>query len=188
VPNWHFRQNYGISSNFVDLVDFSPKWRQSLATITQLPPQPDRFSLHYDAHLYSRRRHPVSAQRQPDGTYSTPGWSFEDYTRGHIVERKIGAGRRANPPLWVFDAVQLRERVLFVSEKRAGYRTPQTGTYEERLERIRKKNNLIRPRLIVILDKLCSEYVGLKVTSQVLQTLLDADGGWRLRLRILIHG
>ena len=136
-----------------------------------------------------RRQFPVEARQLTDGSWLTPGLSFEDYGGMQMQHRKSASyERRLDTPLWALNNRMLRELVVTFMEERAGFRKPQTGGMRgtlppalvdpiaialenERLdtellrERLARAQAAIidqRPRLQAVMEKLCKAYVEIK--------------------------
>jgi hypothetical protein len=134
--------------------------------ITKLPPGPERRELHYNNRLHIEPKYPVSAEFKAGGEVSSPGIAFEDYRSMSTQVHKQSGERRLPTPIWSLSDELLRKTLVAYMESRAGFRTPQTGTEQERLERAQQKISETRPEHIATLKRLCAEFVTLKQSAE----------------------
>ena len=120
-------------------------------------------SLAFDPYQFANRAsHPVSAELTGDGSWSSPGISFDDYSRMTTQRKKSSGERRLPTPEWAVNTEKLREVVTRAYEIRAGLRYQQQGTEMERLRRAQVLLIKKKERRLVVLDNLCREFVELK--------------------------
>jgi hypothetical protein len=131
------------------------------------PPMPARNFEHFDKYLFDGTQpddghKPVSARYEGFGEFSTTGIAFEDYERMSTQIRKQSGQRRLPTPSWAVNERQMRALLVRFLERRAGFRSPQPGTYAARLQRADEKIKARTSSLVQSMDKLCVEYVQLR--------------------------
>jgi hypothetical protein len=118
--------------------------------------------LSFDKHAFADRvAFPVQVRLNRDGSYDTPGWSFEDYSRGHTFAR-APVYRRNPVPEWAINDKLLRELIVFAFERRVGLLKPQPGTLAERMARCRELVPTKRQALVEVLNKICARHLAAK--------------------------
>ncbi len=128
-----------------------------------------------------RKNYPVSATRNTDGSFSTYGIDFADYSRCHTEVHKLSPNRRLDAPEWAFNETARRELLLNFCERRVGINKPwqKPASVEElriRLEAAQRKMQEKEASLRATLQTICADYVALKK-----KPLLDPDERKRLR-------
>ena len=131
---------------------------------TLCPPAAAHSILKSEPPFGGSHQNPVSVEFQAEG-FQTPGVSFEDYSRMSTQVRKQSGQRRLRTPSWAVNERQLRALLVRFFERRAGFRSPQPGTYAERLQRADEKFKALSASRIQVMDKLCGEYVQLRSTG-----------------------
>jgi hypothetical protein len=104
---------------------------------------------------------PVNVDFTADG-FSTNGLSYEDYAGMHMTSGALAPCRRLETPDWALNDTRMRDVLIAYMELRAGWRRPQTGTPESRLQRAIKRRLGNKPRFTETLTKLAKDYVALK--------------------------
>jgi len=118
--------------------------------------------LAFDPHQFFKHNAPVHSEYAGNGEFTTTGVSFDDYSRMHGGQQSLFRGRRAPPPRWALNDVELREVLVRFLERRAGLLRPQCGSYTERIKRARAKLARRAPFDSALLDRLCRAYVAAK--------------------------
>jgi hypothetical protein len=78
---------------------------------------------HFDKWQFANRRpHPVSATSDGHGSFSTPGVSFEDFSRMSTMQRKTTGERRLPTPSWAVNDKELQHLLVVFMEVRACFR------------------------------------------------------------------
>ncbi len=111
-----------------------------------------------------RKKNPVSARPGVDG-WVTTGLSFDDYARCQTTQRKTTGERRLPTPLWAMNNPLLRRVLVTFMEERAfskKERATLRGGLKERLERAKAKIISKRPAAVLVMDRLCGEYVEIR--------------------------
>jgi len=108
---------------------------------------------------------PVSARITATGWISN-GISFDDYARMQSHTRKIARERRLPTPPWAMNNALLRRVIVTFMEERAFSKKERarlkSGGLRERLENAKARIIAKRPAAMVVLDRLCAEYVEIK--------------------------
>ena len=118
--------------------------------------------LSFDKHAFAGRSAlPVRVRLNRDGSYDTPGWSFEDYRRGHTFAR-APVYRRNPVPEWSLNDKLLRELIVFAFERRVGLLKVQPGTLAERMARCRELVPAKKEALLAVLSNICARHVAAK--------------------------
>lgn len=118
--------------------------------------------LSFDRHAFAGRvAYPVRVRLNRDGSYDTPGWSFEDYRRGHIFTH-APVYRRNPVPEWAVNDKLLRELIVFAFERRVSLLKPQPGTLAERMARCRELVPAKRQALVEVLKRICARHLTAK--------------------------
>lgn len=78
-----------------------------------LAPRFDEFQ------FQDRRNYPVSASFNPDGSWSSYGIDFADYSRCHTEIHKLSSARRLDAPVWAFNETARNELLLYFLEQRS---------------------------------------------------------------------
>jgi len=119
----------------------------------------------FDRHQFAgRKSNPVNARVGVDG-WVTTGLSFDDYSRCQTSQRKTTGERRLPTPLWAMNNPLLRRVLVCFMEERAfskKERATLKGGLKERLERAKAKIISKRPAAMLVMDRLCGEYVEIK--------------------------
>lgn len=121
----------------------------------------------FDEHSFAgKRNHPVSATMTARGWISN-GVSFDDYSRMSTRTKKTSGERRLPTPLWAMNNAMLRRVLVTFMEERAFSKKERSTIrgnvgLKERLERAKARIVTKRPAAIVVLDRLCEEYVAIK--------------------------
>jgi hypothetical protein len=118
--------------------------------------------LAFDPHQFFRPSAPVHAEYAGNGEFTSSGVSFDDYSRMHKGGQNLFRGRRAPPPRWALNDLELREVLVRFLERRAGLLNPRGGTHAQRIKRARAKLASRAPVDSALLDRLCREYVAAK--------------------------
>jgi hypothetical protein len=113
-----------------------------------------------------RKKLPVSAKLTATGWLSN-GVSFDDYSRMQTSTRKIAGERRLPTPAWAMNNPMLRRVLVRFMEERAFSRKERLAVrkkagLKERLDRACARIMSKRPNAMVVLDRLCEEYVEIK--------------------------
>jgi hypothetical protein len=93
------------------------------------------------------------------------GVSFDDYGRMQTLKKKTSGERRLPTPMWALNNPALRRVIVQFMEERAFSKKERLkirGGLKRRLENAKVKIISKRPAAIVILDRLCAEYVTIK--------------------------
>lgn len=147
-------------------------------------------STSFDPHAFAgKRSHPVSATITATGWLSN-GVSFDDYSRMSTQTRRTSGERRLPTPLWAMNNPMLRRVLIHFMEERAFSKKERTNSaflkrvddsgdkiklgLKERLERAKAKIATKRPAAIVVLNRLCGEYVEIK-TKGLKPGMTDAE-------------
>jgi hypothetical protein len=121
--------------------------------------------MRFDATQFAgRREHPVSAHITANGWISN-GIDFDSYSRMSTQTRKQSGERRLPTPLWAMNNPMLRRVLVHFMEERAFSRKERQslrGGLKERLDRAAARIITKRPATMLVLDKLCGEYVEIK--------------------------
>ncbi len=113
-----------------------------------------------------RKKLPVSAKLTATGWLSN-GVSFDDYSRMQTTTRKIAGERRLPTPAWAMSNAMLRRVLVRFMEERAFSKKERLAVrkkagLKERLDNAKKRIMSKRPNAMIVLDKLCEEYVEIK--------------------------
>jgi len=117
---------------------------------------------------YHNRKHPVHAEVDGAGEWTSNRISFDDYSRMNTQTRKQSGARRLATPEWALDQTKLRALIVRLFEVRAfgtgmwRRKDLGVGTEQERLQRAMAKMAADKPKKLTVLDGLCVEYVTLK--------------------------
>jgi hypothetical protein len=133
--------------------------------------------LSFDRHAFADRvAYPVRVRLNRDGSYDTPGWAFEDYSRGHTFAH-APVYRRKPVPEWALNDKLLRELIVFAFERRVGLLKPQPGTLAERMARCRELVPAKKEALIAVLNNICARHVAAKCEGAPVEELriLEAE-------------
>jgi hypothetical protein len=131
------------------------------------PAAPHMYSS-FDLHQFANRpNYPVRADAAADGEWTSPGISYEDYSRMSTRRARKQTGcRRLDTPEWALDPTKLRAVITRYFELRAfgtAYRRlPIVGTEKERLARAQAKMQATKPSKLAVLDGLCVQHVKLQ--------------------------
>ena len=114
----------------------------------------------------NRKSQPVSAHITATGWLSN-GLSFQDYSSMHIRTRKSCGERRLPTPAWALNNPMLRRVLVAFLEERAFSKKERAklrkkAGLKERLNHARAKIISKRPAAILVLDRLCAQYVEIK--------------------------
>lgn len=107
---------------------------------------------------------PVNAHITATGWLSN-GISFDDHNRMQTRTRKMSGERRLPTPMWAMNNPMLRRVLVRFLEERAFSKKERCsfkGGLKERLDRAKERVISKRPAAMVVLDRLCEEYVGIK--------------------------
>jgi len=119
----------------------------------------------FNPHSFSSRHNlPVGATMTATGWLSN-GVSFDDYGRMQTLKKKTSGERRLPTPMWALNNPALRRVIVQFMEERAFSKKERLkirGGLKRRLENAKVKIISKRPAAIVILDRLCAEYVTIK--------------------------
>src|SRR5208283_2415143 len=113
-----------------------------------------------------RKKLPVSAKMTATGWLSN-GIAFDDFYRMQTTTRKIAGERRLPTPQWALNNPMLRRVLVRFLEERAFSKKERLAVrkkagLKERLDNARKRIMAKRPNAMLVLDKLCAEYVEIK--------------------------
>ena len=117
-----------------------------------------------ESQFSGKRAHPVNATITATGWISN-GIDFGDYSRMSTSRRKTSGERRLPTPLWAMNNPMLRRVIVQFMEERAfskKERLKLRGGLKLRLERAKARIMTKRPAAMVVLARLCDEYVEIK--------------------------
>ena len=129
---------------------------------------------HFDRWQFGDRRpHPVSAKSDGHAGFSTPGISFEDFSRMSTQQRKTTGERRLPTPDWAVDDKKLQHLLVVFMEERAGFRKHKKPLVEKKkdltktalLARLEKAKEIVMHRRVgqrAAMRKLNEEYIHLR--------------------------
>ena len=114
----------------------------------------------------NRKSQPVAAHITATGWLSN-GLSFQDYANMHVRTKKSCGERRLATPIWAMNNPMLRRVLVAFIEERAFSKKERAklrkkAGMKERLNHARAKIISKRPAAMVVLDRLCAEYVEIK--------------------------
>jgi hypothetical protein len=137
--------------------------------LARLAPAAPHMHSSFDLHQFAYRPNsPVHADAAADGEWTSPGISFDDYSRMSTQTKKRSGRRRLDTPEWGLDQTKLRAVITRYFELRAYGRAKRynpiigVGTEQQRLAGAQKRMQADKPKRLALLDKLCVEYVALK--------------------------
>lgn len=125
--------------------------------------------------VFKHRLRPVSAEVDGAGYFHTPGIDFSDYARMQTMQRKTSGERRLPTPSWAVNQAELRALLVVFFERRAGIRTPGTGSLIQRLNEAQRKLLAKIPAKVAVIDHLCREYMAVKSTDPARARLLQSE-------------
>lgn len=128
-------------------------------SLRKLPPAAAHGVLETEPVFGKRGRHPVSAELDGDGGFSTPGIAFEDFSRMKTVQYKLAPSRKLEVPAWAVNDSALRMLIVRFVERRAGIRELGIGSHTDRLAAAQAKLRSLISRKSDVLDRLCRAYV-----------------------------
>jgi len=133
----------------------------TVPTITFCPPRPAHILAAPEPIFADRTNHPVHAEAVADSEFTTPGLSYDDYSRMSTQRRKTTGERRLPTPAWALNLSTPEGHLLLARffELRAHIRFPRKGTPRERLQFAQEKMIDDIPRIVEVLDVLCREFV-----------------------------
>jgi hypothetical protein len=116
--------------------------------------------------MIPRKKLPVSAKVTATGWLSN-GIDFTDFSRMQTTTRKIAGERRLPTPAWALSNPMLRRVLVRFLEERAFSKKERLAVrkkagLKERLDNARKRIVSKRPNAMLVLDRLCTEYVEIK--------------------------
>jgi hypothetical protein len=129
---------------------------------------------HFDKWQFANRRsNPISAASDGHGGFTTPGITFEDYSRMASMFRKTTGERRLPTPSWAIDDRKLRHLLVVFMELRAGlvcFKKPLVEKKQDltpealkvRLEKAKQKLLSRRDGKQALMKRLNEEYVELR--------------------------
>jgi len=129
---------------------------------------------HFDRWQFGDRRpHPVSAESDGQGSFTTPGISFDDFSRMSTMQRKTTGERRLPTPSWAVNDKELQHLLVIFIEERTGFRKHKdplvekkkdltTETLKARLEKAKEKVMARRDGQRAVMHRLNEQYVHLQ--------------------------
>jgi hypothetical protein len=113
-----------------------------------------------------RKKLPVSAKLTATGWLSN-GIAFDDFAKMQTTTRKTAGERRLPTPAWAMSNVLLRLVLVRFMEERAFSKKERLSVrkkagLKERLDNAKKRIMAKRPAAMLVLDRLCEEYVEIK--------------------------
>jgi hypothetical protein len=116
------------------------------------------MNLSYDRYQFDKKTRAVSATFTGGETgWDSNGISFADFGSMHVQKRQQARERRLKTPQWATNDRELRELALRYSETRL-YLHDHTGTFEERMSRIKAAEKTQITNLSAKLDKQVLNY------------------------------